>query len=239
MNKEEIRSIGKLLILHLFPGVMLSVIYVFVLKLGILNEYPKVVALGLASMLSIVPIELGYLFYVAKKEERSFNIFKILGLKGKMNVKEYILYTLFLLIIAGAVMVVLKPITKFMQSTILSWIPSWYNYVEDVSRFNRKSIVITIIVEFLFFTLIVPITEEFYFRGYLLTRMKWMGKYSVILNSVLFAIYHFWSPWLIVPRIIALTPLFYYVYKKNSLKLGIFVHCLANFSDVVSLLMLL
>jgi uncharacterized protein len=41
--------------------------------------------------------------------------------------------------------------------------------------------------------------------------MKWMGKYSVLINVILFSAYHFWSPWLIISRIIAMFPMFYFV----------------------------
>lgn len=72
-----------------------------------------------------------------------------------------------------------------------------------------------------------------------MARMKWMGGYSVLFNVILFSVYHFYQPWLIITRVAAMLPLYYFVYKKDSLKMGIFVHCLANFSDVVSYMMLL
>jgi uncharacterized protein len=240
MNKEkEIRSIGKLIILHLFPGIALSIIYVFLLKLGILGEYPKLVIMGLAGVLAIIPVQLGYLFYVAKREEGSFNIFKILGLKSKLKTKELILYTLSLFILSGILFGALKKLGNYLFNTIFSWVPSWYNYVQDISLFSRNLIIITILVSFFIFTLIGPIIEELYFRGFLLARMKWMGKYSVLLNVILFSVYHFWSPWLVITRIIGLFPLYYCVYKKDSLKLAILVHCLSNFTDVVAFIMLL
>ena len=238
-NEKEIRSIWKLIILHLFPGIVLSIIYVFLLKAGVLEGYPKLVLLGLAGILSIVPLQLGYLFYVAKKEEGTFNIFKILGLKSKLKVREFILYTLLLFIVAGILMTVLKPLADILLTTVFSWIPDSYNYVQDMSLFDRNLIIITIFVSFFVFTLILPIIEELYFRGYLLARMKWMGKYGVLLNVLLFSVYHFWSPWLIISRLIAMFPLFYFAYKKDSLKLAIFVHCLCNFTDVVFFITLL
>ncbi|MEK4061602.1 MULTISPECIES: CPBP family intramembrane glutamic endopeptidase [unclassified Paenibacillus] len=238
-NENEIRSIWKLIILHLFPGIALSLFYIFLLKAGSLTEYPKIVTLGIAGFFSVFPIELGYLFYVAKKETGNFNIFKVLGLKSKMKVEEYVVYTLLLLTVAGILMKALQPFSNYILNTVFHWLPSEYNYVQDMSLFSKNFIIIAIIVSFFFITLILPITEELYFRGFLLARMKWMGKYSVLVNLVLFAVYHFWSPWLIVSRIVAFSPLFYLVYKKDSLKLGIFVHCLANFTDVIALVMLL
>jgi CAAX amino terminal protease family. len=240
MNREkDIKSIGKLIILHLLPGMMLSIVYVLLLRFGVLREYPKLIILALAGMFTIIPIELGYLLYTAKKEEGCFNIFKILGLKSKLKVKEYIIYTILLLGLAGVIMAILKPFSNYLLVSVFSWIPHWYNYNQEIGLFSRHFIILSIIVSFIFFTVIGPITEELYFRGYLLARMKWMGKYSVLLNTILFAVYHFWSPWLIVARIAAFLPLFYFVYKKDSIKLGIFVHCLANFTDVLALLVLL
>lgn len=240
MNKEkEIRNIWKIVILHLLPGIVLSIIYIFLLKGKILAGYPKLVILGLAGIFSIVPIEIGYLLYVAKKEEGSFNIFKILGLKGKLKLKEYVFYTLSLFVITGILITVLKPLSNYMLNTVFDWIPSWYNYNEDMSLLSKNFVITAIVVNFFFFTLIAPIIEELYFRGYLLARMKWLGKYSVLINVALFSVYHLWSPWLIITRIIALLPLFYFVYKTDSLKLGILVHCLANFTDVAGLVMLL
>lgn len=238
-NEKEIRSIWKIIILHLLPGIVLSIIYVFLLKQEILAGYPKIVRLGLAGIFSIIPIELGYLLYVAWKEDGSLNIYKILGLKSKMKLKEYIFYTLLLFLITGILMTTLKPLSNFMLRSVFHWVPSWYNYTQDMSLFSRNFIAITIVVNFFFFTLIGPIIEELYFRGYLLARMKWMGRYSVLINVVLFSVYHFWSPWLIIVRVAAMLPLFYYVNKKDSLILAILVHCLANFADVVSLVMLL
>ncbi|WNS42304.1 CPBP family intramembrane glutamic endopeptidase [Paenibacillus sp. MMS20-IR301] len=236
---HEIRSIWKLVALHLFPGIVLSIVYIFLLNSESLTEYPKVVTLGIAGFFSILPIELGYLLYVAKKETGKFNIFKVMGLKSKMKVKEYAVYTLLLLSVAGILMKALQPFSNYILNTVFHWLPNDYNYVQDMSLFSKNFILIAIAVSFFFLTLILPITEELYFRGFLLARMKWMGKYSVLVNLLLFAVYHFWSPWLIVARIVAFLPLFYLVYKKDSLKLGIAVHCLANFTDVAALVMLL
>lgn len=136
-------------------------------------------------------------------------------------------------------MSVSMPVSNYLLNNVFSFIPNWYILTEDMSMFSRNIIIITIPVSFFIFTIIFPIIEELYFRGFLLARMKWMGKYSVLVNTVLFAVYHFWSPWMIVARVVAFLPLFYWVYKKKSLKLSIVVHCLANFTDVVALFMLL
>ncbi len=240
MNKnKEIKNIGKLIFLHLFPGIVFSIVYIFFYKLGLMEGYPKIIIASLSAVFSTIPIELGLLFYVAKKEDGSYNIIKILGLKSKMNITKLIVFSLSLFVAGGILMIVLKPVSNYFLNIVFRWIPDWYNWNQDMTLFNRSIIILTIVVEFIIFTLIVPIIEEFYFRGYLLSRMKWLGKYSVLLNAVLFSVYNFQSPWLIITRIIYMLPLYYFVNKKDSLKLGILVHCLANFIDVVLLTLLL
>lgn len=240
LNKnKEIKNIGKLIFLHLFPGIALSIVYIFFSKIGLLEGYPKIVIASLSAVFSIIPIELGLLFYVAKKEDGSYNIFKILGLKSNMSITKLIVYSLSLCVAGGILMTVLKPASDYLLNIVFCWIPGWYNWNQDMSLFNRNIIILTIVVEFIFLTLIVPIVEELYFRGYLLSRMKWMGKYSVLLNVVLFSVYNFQSPWLIITRSIMMLPLLYFVYKKDSLKLGILGHCLAQFTGVVALMLLL
>jgi len=236
---KEIRSTRKLIFLHLFPGIALSIIYIFILKVGILVGYPKVVILGFSMIFSTIPIEIGYLFNTAKKEERTFNIFKILGFKSKLKVKVLIHYTLLLILVGGILLIVLRPLSNYLLKTVFRWIPSWYNFDQDLSQFSKNYIIIAILVGFFIMTLIAPIIEELYFRGFLLARMKWMGKYSVLFNVILFSVYHFYTPWLIITKIAIMLPLCYFVYKKDSLKLGILVHCLAQFADVVLYITLL
>lgn len=240
MNAEkEIRNIGKIVLLHLLPGIALSFMYIIFSKVGIFAGYPRVVILGFSAIFSIIPIELGYLIYVAKKEEGTFNVFKILGLKGKLKGKEFILYSLSLLLVGAILLIALKPLADYLLKTVFCWIPDWYNFVQDMSLFGRNGIIAATLVGFFILTLIVPVVEEFYFRGFLLVRMKWMGKYCVLFNVILYSVYHFYQPWLIITRVVAMLPLYYFVYKKDSLKLGITVHCLANFADVVSYMTLL
>jgi hypothetical protein len=230
MIKEEkqIKNIAKVIALHLLPGIIVTLAYVLLLKFRVLEGYPKVMLLALAGIPGILMMELGYLFYVAKKEEGTFNIFKILGLKSKLKGKQFVFFTVVLFGLAGLLIVSSKSISDFLLNNVFSFIPNWFNLMEDMSLFNRNTLIVTIIINFFIITLIYPVIEELYFRGFLLARMKWMGKYSVILNVVLFAFYHFWTPWLIVARILAFLPLFYIVYKKDSLKLAISVHCLVS-----------
>jgi membrane protease YdiL (CAAX protease family) len=86
--------------------------------------------------------------------------------------------------------------------------------------------------------LIGPIVEELYFRGYLLPRMERLGRWAPLVNVSLFSVYHFWSPWQIVARILGLGPTVYAVRWKRNIYLGMAVHCGLNTLSVLIVAML-
>lgn len=80
----------------------------------------------------------------------------------------------------------------------------------------------------------MPIIEEFYFRGYLLSRMPSKLKgWSALTHSGLFALYHTWTPWLFITRTISVLPLVYIVKWEKNIYIGIIAHCLMNSIDFI------
>ena len=238
-NTNKIEYKLKIIILHLLPGLMINLGYLMALKIEAFNYLPRTILLGISAAIFAVIFELGYLLYISKKETNSFNIFKVLKFKKILSLKQNLGYTFVLIVIIGSLMKLTAPISEKLFDHVFFFINTEYNFIQDMTAFSKNLIIWTAVVSFLSFTLLVPIIEELYFRGYLLPRMKWMGSFGVVIHSLLFAVYHFWSPWLILSRFIALTPLFYVVYKKKSMLLGIIVHCLANFITVIELLIII
>jgi hypothetical protein len=79
-----------------------------------------------------------------------------------------------------------------------------------------------------------PILEEMYFRGFLLPRLSRFGLWAVPLHSLLFALFHVWTPWMVVARAVGLLPLIYVAQKKRNIYIGMIAHMLGNFLDVVA-----
>jgi membrane protease YdiL (CAAX protease family) len=81
--------------------------------------------------------------------------------------------------------------------------------------------------------------EELYFRGYLLPRMESLGAWAPLVNIVLFSLYHFWSPWENIVRLLAMLPWFYAVWRTRNIYLALLVHFIINTFSGVSLLILI
>ena len=76
-------------------------------------------------------------------------------------------------------------------------------------------------------------SEELGWRGYLLPRMGYAGKWSPLLHSFLFALYHMWTPWMIITRTLGTLPLVWAA-KRRSLYLSMAVHITVNAVDLIT-----
>ncbi|MAT43634.1 MAG: hypothetical protein CL609_14950 [Anaerolineaceae bacterium] len=123
----------------------------------------------------------------------------------------------------------LKTVDHFLKSSLFFWIPDLQSGLEP--GFEKSKLILTYLFVFVFGAVLGPLTEEFYFRGYLLPRVP--GKASLLFHSFLFALYHVFTPWMIITRTLGMLPLAYAV-KKKSLLIGIIVHVLVNSIDVIS-----
>jgi CAAX protease family protein len=74
-----------------------------------------------------------------------------------------------------------------------------------------------------------PIIEELYFRGFLMPRLSHLGRWAPVLSAVLFSLYHLWSPWVFLSRIIFFSPGVWLVWRKQDLRLSIGMHAGTTF----------
>jgi len=73
-----------------------------------------------------------------------------------------------------------------------------------------------------------PITEELYFRGYLLPRISRFKMWAPAFNGVLHSLYHFWMPWQAPGLILGLLPAAFVVWWKRNIYLGMIIHVVGN-----------
>jgi hypothetical protein len=62
------------LLFHLAPGIMIGVGYLFIAPLTLKSGYPSVMALALAAILVLIPIELGLLLWFSKRRNGTWSL---------------------------------------------------------------------------------------------------------------------------------------------------------------------
>jgi membrane protease YdiL (CAAX protease family) len=229
MNIKQ-HSILKSIILHLLPGAAGTILYVIITPILMANGYPSLLGILIAAATIILPIELGYLFYEASKVNGNFSLKGIVLYREALPKWQYVAIPLGL-IIWGFLS---TGITPLLDNTIakswFSWLPEWYFIfnLEQLQSYARNALLVTFWVGLIVNGLVLPFVEELYFRGFLLPGLDRFGKWAPLINMSLFSLYHFWTPWQAISRIILLLPWVYVTWRKRNIYLIIITHCAAN-----------
>jgi membrane protease YdiL (CAAX protease family) len=233
-QKEELSHL-KILMMCIISGSVIVMLYAAALHLQVFSGIlPNIAVFYIFGILGLVITQFGFMFYFSKKLYRSWNIKNILGLKTKLSLKEYLIWIPILIILTVGLLMITQAVGKFLQGYFFDWVPDWFVFDTDLTNYSNSTVLITLLLALIGGVLIGVITEEIFFRGFLLPRMAWLGKWTVLLHVIVFAGYHFWSPWMFVPRVVALIPFIYIIKKKDSLILAIWFHCILNLvGDVI------
>ncbi len=234
MNQSESveqHPIIKSILLHLLPGFFIGGGY-FVLnpvfhKLG----YPSIMTLMGTVFLILVPLELGYLMVQGRKKNGGFSLQEVVLYRNSIPTWQYFVWVPVLFVLLGLIFTLMKPVDAFFQKQVFAWIPPLESGLQ--AGYSRPVLIVTYLMVTIFGSLIGPLVEELYFRGYLLPRMGYAGKWAPLLHSLLFGLYHTWTPWMFLTRTLGMLPLVYAVRWRN-LNLAIIVHILINTLDVVT-----
>ncbi len=230
MKKTDRHSNSQLITLHLIPGIAGTIAYIILAPVFMKNGYPAILALLVAAALVILPIELSILFYLARKTSGTFSLKGILPYRDPLPKWQYVIIPLGLVIWGFLATFFTSMLDTTIAKAWFSWLPEWFFFF-DLNQYDgyvRPVLKLTFIVYLVVNGFALPIVEELYFRGYLLPQLERYGKWAPLINLSLFSLYHFWTPWETISRIIWMLPWVYVVRRKRNVFLIIITHCTVN-----------
>jgi hypothetical protein len=219
---------------------MITVVFVILARITSPLGWPASLALLLTWPIGGLPLLLGILLYRGYKANGAFSLKGILLYRQPLLLRQYAGLVTALLIWTAVISSLLAFPAELLQQVLFSWWPVWLNlstFVQNPTNYSH-SIQWAIIVLSAVLNIVVPITEELYFRSYLLPRLPFGQKWSPLVSAALFSLYHFWLPWDFFGRIVALLPVVYMVQKKRNVYLSVLVHCLLNSLRTLGLLVM-
>ena len=227
----------KRLLLYIFiPTAVVSLSY---LVLGHFCPIPHLLLFCILGTVTLVPIELGFIFSASKKEHGSFSLKSALVGQEKMPVWQIVLIAFLFFSLAGLFSITIAPLENSLlapvREAVLNKLPvgfDWQN-IEHVRTFSKPVLIVTCVYYGIFNVIIGPVTEELFFRGYLTSHYKKQSAFTPILIVILFSLYHFWLPFNNVFRILAFGPAVFVAYKKKNIYISMCFHCLCNLFSVV------
>ena len=196
--------------------------------------FPPIAALLTAIVLVLVPTELGVLWLAARREDT--RVADLIPYRRRLPGRDWAVLVPILIALAFLGFGLLQIIEPAVIDQFFGWLPDWYVtpiQVDRIGDYSPTAWTITLAAYLVINGLLGPIVEELYFRGYLLPRMERMGRWAPLVNVTLFSLYHFWSPWQVLARIVGLGPTVYAVRWKRNVYLGMVVHCALNTLSVL------
>lgn len=232
---DEQHSILRTTVLHLFPGVLFLGFYVGVLPIVASLGFPSVMAIFLAIVFVFAPFQLGYLAYRARTD--GITLGEVVRYREPVHKGRFA--GLVLSVFAwSAICTVLftPPLDAYFLDHVFSWVPKSFLLVEDFSRYSKTVLVVTWFSGLILNGFVAPVVEELYFRGYLLPRISRFGPWAPFVSTVLFSLYHFFTPWQTPGRIISLLPTVYAVWWTRNIYVSMVALVLGNVSSMILLL---
>jgi membrane protease YdiL (CAAX protease family) len=230
-NESEVaqHSLWQSIVLHLFPGALATGVYILIAPPLVARGWPALFALLLSVVTIAISIELGILVYQARKTNGRFSLRGVVPYRDSMPLWQYPALIVPLILWAFVVTGLLGPLDNLIGERLFAWLPGWYNIsdLSELAQFPR----LTLIWVFVLRAILDgtwPIVEELYFRGYLLPRISRFGRWAPPINVLLFSLYHFWTPWQNVSRILFMLPIVYVTWWKRNVLVAIITHCLLN-----------
>ncbi len=191
--------------------------------------FPPIAALLAAIVLILVPTELGVLWWAARRDDAG--VADLIPYRRSMPGREWAVLVPTLIVLAFLGFGLSQAIEPALIDRFFGWLPDWYVapiLVDQIGDYSASAWIVTLAAYLAINGFLGPIVEELYFRGYLLPRMERLGRWAPLVNVTLFSLYHFWSPWQVMARIIGLAPTVYAVRWKQNVYLGMAVHCTLN-----------
>jgi uncharacterized protein len=232
---DQQHSIARSLVLHLLPGALITAFYLGVAPVVRDLGFPSLMAIYLAVVFVLIPFELGYLVYRARKDGVSLG--RVVLYREPVSRGQFVGLVLSTFVWASLIAMLLFPsLDEFFIGNVFFWLPDWFFFAEDFAQYSATVLLITWGFGFIANGIVGPVVEELYFRGYLLPRISRLGAWAPVLSTVLFSLYHFFTPWANVGRIVALLPMVYATWWRRNIYISMAVHVLWNVSSMLLLL---
>jgi len=236
-------GLPRLLALIFIPTILATAAYVVV---GLSQQaIPSLLLFFLVATLVLFPIELGVVLRASKRHYGSYSLRSAFANHKHMPWWKILAFALVLFGYAGIMSAAIGPLERMLMSPLSDRlyrsIPAYFNWDNlEYLRHYPKGILLTTCVGFIAFNVIVgPIVEELFFRGYLTSRISRFGRWSPVIVTVLFSLYHLWLPLNNLFRILVFLPAAYVAWRQKNIYIAIAFHCLCNLISTIGFIVAL
>ena len=227
-NDERIKQMNlpQILLYHLLPGVPILLLAIVFANPDWGFGFPSLLSVLLGAAIGLIPVQLLTIMLTAKRQGMKFrDAFPFIE---KTSIGKLLLWA------ASCFILGILAFGLFSDVEYLLWqnftlMPDWLRLDKySMEDWGVGILRVTAVVNLVINGLLGSFTEEVYFRGFLLPRMNMLGKFAPLVNAALFSVYHLFSPWEVITRVLGCTPFAYAVWFKKDMRISMIVHCSMN-----------
>jgi membrane protease YdiL (CAAX protease family) len=223
-------SLWKSILLNILPGVLVTLGFLLIQTFLVPRGWPPLMTFLLAILLVDLPILWGIMLYNGWQLNGCLSLDGVVLYREHVPWKKFFLYFIAAFAATYILIVLTTPINSFLAGGIFSGLPEWM-FLEEPSQYQAfaQNVILAVFVFQLVLTgVVLPWTEELYFRGFLLPRISRYGFWAPLIGGLLFAGYHIWQPFGFASIFLLGTLLGYVVWWQRDIRLGISLHVVAN-----------
>jgi membrane protease YdiL (CAAX protease family) len=238
LASSDQHSLKRSIFLHLAPGAIFTSFVILAVSTMDTRDIDPVFALFGGIGLVLVPLELGYLAVYSRRTTGSWSPLDAVDYRerlpaGRLALLASVLAVWFLLCLVLSIAF----LDEWLAENVFSWMPDsllqFSGVDEEADSPTSGTLVAFLLIAFAFNGIAGPLTEELYFRGHLLPRINRYGPMAPMINTVLFAVYHFFSPWRYPAIIIGFLPITWMAWRNRSISVSIATHMTINMISVL------
>ncbi|MGP8302170.1 lysostaphin resistance A-like protein [Streptomyces inhibens] len=220
--------------LHLAPGALIVAVYLLITEPLVKSiGYPPFLGWVIAMLLALVPFELGLLLWLGRRRNGRFSLRGVVHYLDKpLPRRKLVALVIPLILWFLVVSTVLTPMDNFFYKLLFRWVPfegAGGGVTDLLAGFPHSVMVIALAACIPLTGLAFPVIEELYFRGFLMARLSRLGRWAPVVSAVLFSLYHLWTPWVFLSRVIFFLPGPWFAWRKKDLRVSIGMHAGTNF----------
>ena len=215
--------------LHLAPGLLILGSYLVLAPWALERGYPALWAL-LWAVVPGVALQAVHLACAGRRRNGRWSLEGIVTYREKVSLGKGAMWTALVTVIGVGAVAVSLPFESWLRQGLFSWLPEWYFYSNPrgLSGYPAEIVLQVVWLRLILDGVILPVIEEFYFRGYLMPRMDRLGRWTPWFHHALFTIYHFWQPYNYLTIYVGVLPMVWVAWKKRSLYISLAAHLTLN-----------
>jgi membrane protease YdiL (CAAX protease family) len=239
--RGEQHSLARSIVLHLAPGAVFTAVLVPAASALAAWGVDPVFALFGGIGLVLVPLELGYLALHARRTTGSWSPLGAVDYRERLPGRRLALLAgglalWFLLVLVASIALV----DGWLTEHVFFWMPGalrQFAVVEEGGEpLSARALLAFLLIALACNGVAGPVAEELYFRGHLLPRLERYGGWAPVINTALFAVYHFFSPWRYPAIVLGFLPIAWVARRERSVLVSIAAHVAINTATVLLLL---